>query len=84
MIMNRKNTKAKPRTRRSKRDPSPYPKGWNRKRVEALLEHYENQTDDEAIAEAEAAYNATDSTMMQVPMELVPQVQRLISRKRAG
>jgi hypothetical protein len=80
--MNRKATK--PRTRRTKRDPSPYPKGWNRKRVQSLLDYYENQTDDQAIAEAEAAYNAVDSTMMQIPLALVPQVQRLISRTRAG
>jgi hypothetical protein len=34
-------------------DPSPYPKGWDRQRVEKLIEHYENQT--EAIAQAEAS-----------------------------
>ena len=55
-------------TRTSKADPSPYPKGWNRKRTAALIEYYENQTDDEAIAEAEAAYNAIKTTMMQVPV----------------
>jgi hypothetical protein len=70
-------------TKRREADPSPYPPGWNRKRVQAIIDHYENQTDDEAIAEAEAAYEAVKTTMMQVPVELVPQVQKLIAR-RAG
>jgi hypothetical protein len=66
--------------RKSKVDPSPYPKGWNRKRVESIIDHYENQTDDEAIAEAEAAYKAVKTTMMQVPVELVPRFRRLIAK----
>jgi hypothetical protein len=37
-------------------DPNRYPKGWNRAKVQALIEHYENQTDDEAIAEINAAF----------------------------
>ncbi len=76
--------KAKHTGRITKAEPSPYPKGWNRRRVEAVLKHYENQTDDEAIAEAEAAYNDVTTTMMQVPVELVEQVDRLIARQGAG
>ncbi len=65
------------------RDPSPYPKGWNRKRVQALIDYYENQTDEEAVAEAETAYRAQDSAMIQVPLKLVTRVQKLLA-KRAG
>lgn len=61
-------------------DPSPYPKGWDRKRVQALIDYYENQSDEEAIAEAEAAYEDADSAMIQVPLELVPRVQKLLAR----
>jgi hypothetical protein len=64
----------------AKRDPSPYPKGWDRQRVEALIDHYETQSDEEAISEAEAQYDAIDSTMIQVPLALVPKVQKLIAR----
>jgi hypothetical protein len=60
-----------------------YPKGWNEKKVKAVIRHYENQTDEEAVAEDEAAYRSSRITMMAVPNELVPQVQKLIS-KRAG
>ena len=65
------------------KDPNRYPKGWNRQKVERMIAHYENQTDEEAIAEDEAAYSNPAFTMMQVPKALVPQVQKLIS-KRAG
>jgi hypothetical protein len=71
----------KPTTRRP--DPSPYPEGWDRKRVQALIDHYENQSDDEAIAEAEGAYQDGAGAMIQVPLKLVPKVQKLLS-KRAG
>lgn len=69
--------------RKSKVDTSPYPKGWDRNRVQGVIDHFENQSDDDAIAEAEAAYKSVESTMMQVPVELVPQVRKLIA-KRAG
>ena len=72
--------KSSPGPRRTKRDPSPYPKGWNRKRIQALIDFYEHQTDAQAIAEAEAAYKSVESTMIQVPLPLVPTVQRLLSR----
>ena len=65
------------------KDSSPYPKGWNRKRVQAVINYYDHQSDDEAIAEAEAAYNNITIAMMPVPVDLVPKVQKLIAR-RAG
>jgi len=75
--------KASPSKRNGKPDLSNrYPKGWDRRRVEALARHYDQQTDDEAIAEAEAAYKDVTTAMIQVPVELVAQVQRLISRRR--
>ncbi len=68
------------RTRQSS-DGQRYPEGWDRKRAQAIASYYENQSDAHAIAEAEAAYASTTSTMMQVPIELVPQVQKLIRRR---
>jgi hypothetical protein len=67
----------------AKKDPNRYPRGWDAKRVQAVIDHYENQTDDEAIAEDEAAFRSGAVTMMAVPVELVPKVSRLIG-KRAG
>jgi hypothetical protein len=36
-------------------EPNIFPAGWDEERVRRVLEHYENQTDDEALAEDEAA-----------------------------
>ena len=60
-----------------------YPKGWSEKTIKELADHYEKQSEEEAAAEDEAAYQSTRLTMMAVPVELVPQVQKLIA-KRAG
>ncbi len=57
---------------------SDFPPGWDEERVQRVLAHYEGQTDDEAVAEDEAAFEA--STMMEVPTELVPAVRELIER----
>ena len=61
-----------------------YPPGWNAERVRRVLEHYEAQSDEEAVAEDEAAYEATTHTAMAVPVELVPLVRELISKQRGG
>ena len=63
---------------------SRYPAGWDESRVRRVLEHYEAQTDEEAVAEDEAAYEATTHTAMEVPIELVPVVRELIAKRRAG
>jgi len=58
-----------------------YPAGWDEERVRRVLEHYETQTDEEAVAEDEAAYQTTTHTTMAVPVELVPAVRALIARR---
>ena len=56
-----------------------YPKGWNEKKVKALIKHYEEQTEDEEVAEDEAAFNDPQQTVMLVPRELVPKITKLLS-----
>jgi len=63
---------------------SRYPRGWDQARVKRLLEHYDSQSDDEAVAEDEASWESTTSTTMEVPVELVPAVRELIAKRRAG
>ena len=60
------------------------PAGWNEARVRRVLEHYEGQTEDEAVAEDEAAFQLRDQTVMVVPKRLVPEITRLIERRRSG
>ena len=62
------------------RDPNPYPKGLNRKKVEALIAYYDNQSDEEAIAEAEAAYRKRSSALVEVPIRLLPKIRQMIAR----
>ena len=57
---------------------------WDEERVRRVLEHYETQSDEEAVAEDEAAYEATSHTAMDVPVDLVPAVRELIAKRRAG
>jgi hypothetical protein len=61
-----------------------YPAGWDQERVKRVLAHYEEQTDDEAVAEDEAAYESTTHTAMEVPVDLVPAVRELLAKHRAG
>lgn len=61
---------------------SRFPKGWNEDRVKRVIEHYEAQTDEEAVAEDEAATEADQQTLMEVPNDLVPAVRELIAKRR--
>jgi hypothetical protein len=61
-----------------------YPPGWDEKRVQEVIDHYENQTDEEQCAEIEAAQKAENITMMAVPTELVPKIRALIAKKRSA
>lgn len=61
---------------------SKFPKGWDEARVKAVLEHYESQTEDEAVAEDEAAFRRRNQTVMVVPTTLVPAITKLITRRQ--
>ena len=60
------------------------PKDWDKARVNRVVKHYEGQTDEEATAEDEAAYNATTYTSMDVPVDLVSKVRELIAKRKAS
>jgi len=60
---------------------SKFPTGWDEKRVKRVLQHYESQSEDEAVAEDEAAYEDTNQTFMEIPNELIPVVRELIAKK---
>jgi hypothetical protein len=61
-----------------------YPAGWDEARVQRVLAHYEEQSDEEALAEDEAAFESTTHTAMEVPVDLVPAVRELLAKRRAG
>jgi hypothetical protein len=59
---------------------SKFPNGWNEERVKAVLDHYEMQSEEEAVAEDEAAFDIPDQTFMEIPIQLVPIVRELIAK----
>ena len=61
-----------------------FPPGWNDARVQRVLDHYETQSDSEAEAEDEAEYRSTKTTVMKIPVKLVPAVRALLAKRRAG
>jgi len=54
---------------------SKFPKGWDEEKVHRVLAHYEKQTDEEALAEDEAAYEDRTQTTIDIPIELVRPLQ---------
>ena len=58
-----------------------FPPGWDEERVRRLIEHYESQSGDGAVAEDEAALR-DDQTFIEVPKELIPEIRKLIARYR--
>jgi len=48
-----------------------YPPGWDEERVKRVLAHYEQQSEEQAVAEDEAAFERNGEAMMEVPYELV-------------
>ena len=61
---------------------SKFPPGWDEERVRRVLAHYEEQTEEEALAEDEAAFENQTQTFIEVPNELVPVVRELIAKHR--
>lgn len=69
----------------SKKAKNQFPPGWDQEKVLNVLDYYESQTEDAAVAEDEIAF--AHSTMMAVPPSLVPEVRQMIvehERKRAS
>jgi hypothetical protein len=46
-----------------------------------VLAHYEQQTEDEAVAEDEATLQDPTQALMEIPRDLVPAVRELIAKR---
>ena len=51
-----------------------FPSGWDEQRVQSVIDYYENQTEDEAVAEAEAASQNEFGMSIEILAELGPTV----------
>jgi hypothetical protein len=61
---------------------SKFPDAWDEDKVQRVLAHYGEQTEDEALAEDEAGIQPSE-TVMNVPHDLVPKVRELIARQHS-
>lgn len=61
---------------------SKFPTGWDLERVKKVLAHYESQSEEEAVAEDEAAYDVPGQTVIEVPTDLVPAIRALIAKHK--
>lgn len=59
------------------------PKGWTEDKIKGVIDHYESQSEDEAISEDEAVL-AIEETLMQVPLELVADVRAFIAKQQVN
>jgi hypothetical protein len=67
--------------RNGNKDPNVYPAGWNAKRVERVIKYYDRMKDRPVLDSAEVA-SIGRIVWMDIPQDLVPDVLRLIKRKR--
>ncbi len=61
-----------------------FPPGRDEKRMQRVLAHYESQTDEEAVAENEAAYEQEGQTIMEIPQELWRRAKREAEVEKAN
>jgi hypothetical protein len=61
-----------------------FPKGWDEHRVKRVLDHYDTLTEDEAVAEDEAAWENSSQTFMDIPNDLVPTIRELLAKRAEG
>jgi hypothetical protein len=48
-----------------------FPPGWDEERVRRVLANYEQQSEEQALAEDEAAYEQEGQSMMEIPNAFV-------------
>ena len=59
-----------------------FPPGWDEAKVRKVLDAYESQSEEEAVAEDEAAFDMPGQTVIGVPSGIVPKVRELIAEHK--
>lgn len=73
-----------PQKEKAKMKQGVFPAGWDAERVKRVLAHYESQSEEEGVAEDEAAFEAPGQTVMEVPSDIVPAIRELIAKHKAA
>jgi len=62
-----------------------FPEGWDAERVQRLIAEYAGLSEDEQVAEDEAAFaQGPEFTTIAVPVELMPAIRRLLAVHEAA
>lgn len=59
-----------------------FPPGWDEKRVRAVIDYYDSQSEDEELEEITRILDDADFRVMRIPLALVPEVEKLLHRSR--
>jgi len=60
-----------------------FPEGWDEERVQKVISLYEQETEEQAVAEDEAAFGDPNRTVIEVPKELLPAIRELIAKHQS-
>ncbi len=64
---------------------SRFPAGWDADRVKKLIDYYESMTEDEQVADDEAAMTEqVGQTVITIPEELLPAVRQLMAAHKTS
>jgi len=61
-----------------------YPPGWDKERVKRVSDHYEGISEEEQVAEDEAAREQSGQTTITVPDELLPAIRQLLATHKSA
>jgi len=68
----------------SEREPR-FPAGWDAERVKRLIDYYEGMSEDEQVADDEAAAAEQEGqAVISVPEELLPAIRRLLAAHKSA
>ena len=68
---------------KEKMKPNCFPPGWDIERVRRVIAHYDRLSEEEAVAQDEAAYENPGQSMIEVPSELIPKIRNLIAQTQS-
>ena len=57
-----------------------FPQGWDEEGVKKIIEHYEKQTETQAVNEDEAIFKDPGHAIIEVPHALLPIIRELIAK----
>lgn len=58
------------------------PQGWDESRIRDVIDHYENQSDEEAAHEDDRMLASTNA-VVEIPHDLLPLVREILAKRRA-